>query len=158
MSRSCLNCLGCLAASRYGLWWVAMAFFASRDMKVQVSHWVTRGEMWKGKKGEERWGNANMPNICQICHIYCIYWSYTVSFALFLCIGISRPLLACDQRKSTVKIRWVFCDMSLHEQRSRCRWALCPMWGGLFLSFFWLLNGKSDRWCLCSTLNMLWYA
>ncbi len=150
----CLGCLACFVASRYGFWWVAVAFFASRDMKVQVQL-ATGSPVVRGRGMERKYKYAKYIQICQICHIYCLYCIYCI--LCNLCIGFSRSL-ACDRTKHTVKISWVFCDMSLHEQQPRCRWALCPMWGGAFLSFYWLLNGKSDRWCLWSTLNMLWYA
>lgn len=140
--------------------WVVMGCHGVFRLKGHEGAGEPPGHPWRNVEGEEMGRKMrkckyatympNMPHILHVLIIYCIL--------CHLCIGISRPLLACDQRKSTVKIRWVFCDMSLHEQRSRCRWALCPMWGGAFLSFCWLLNGKSDRWCLCSTLNMLWYA
>lgn len=141
--------------SRVSRWfevWVLMGCHGVFRLKGHEGAGEPPGHPWRNVEGEE--GRRKMRK-----YKYAKYATYTAYIDhINDCIGISRPLLACDQRKSTVKIRWVFCDMSLHEQRSRCRWALCPMWGGAFLSFYWLLNGKSDRWCLCSTLNMLWYA
>lgn len=87
--------------------WVVMGCHGVFRLKGHEGAGEPPGHPWRNVEGEEGRRKMRkckyatyMPNMPHILHVLIIYY-----ILCHLCIGISRPLLACDQRKSTVKIR-----------------------------------------------------